>query len=165
MVGGARRSGLCQERQHCWVIHAQQFPMCMKNGPPPKGHPANLTQRQRWEALESTWASIPVEHFRVHVQLNIRKVFLVFGILSVSRLVNRADHRIRMTRTLGHYSVQSSMSVGYGDGGSSHMGPPCVVLTFPPPGTCLILSLEPQREVIWLKSSFLWTIITYKTAQ
>ena len=26
--------------------------MCIKNGPPPKGHPENLTQL--WEALEST---------------------------------------------------------------------------------------------------------------
>ena len=42
MVVGARLTGLCQERHRCWVIHAQQFPMCMKNGPPPKGHPANL---------------------------------------------------------------------------------------------------------------------------
>jgi hypothetical protein len=30
-------------------------------GPPPKGHPANLTQL--WEALESTLASIPVKCF------------------------------------------------------------------------------------------------------
>ena len=30
--------------------------------PPPKGHHANLTQM--WEALESTWARIPVERFR-----------------------------------------------------------------------------------------------------
>ena len=52
---------LYQELQHCWVFHAQQFPVCIKNGPPPKGHPANLTQL--WEALESTWASIPVECF------------------------------------------------------------------------------------------------------
>ena len=36
--------------------------MCIKNDPPPNGHPANLTQL--WEALESTWASIPVERFR-----------------------------------------------------------------------------------------------------
>ena len=82
--------------------------MCIKNGPPPKGHPANLTQL--WEALESTWASIPVERFQhlvestwasisverfqhlvVHTrrieavlrakgeeQLNMRKVFLMF---------------------------------------------------------------------------------------
>ena len=34
----------------------------LKNGPPPKGHPANLTQM--WETLESSWASIPVERFR-----------------------------------------------------------------------------------------------------
>jgi hypothetical protein len=52
----------CQELQRCWVFHAQQFPVCIKNGPPPKGHRANLTQQ--WEELESTWASIPVEHFR-----------------------------------------------------------------------------------------------------
>ena len=61
MVIGARHTGLCQEQQ-CWrVFHAQQFPVCIKNGPPPKKHPANLTQL--WEALESTWASLPVEHF------------------------------------------------------------------------------------------------------
>ena len=39
----------------------KQFAVCIKNGPPPKGHPANLTQL--WEALKSTWASIPVERF------------------------------------------------------------------------------------------------------
>ena len=39
----------------------QLFPVSIKNGPPPKGHPANLTQL--WKALESTWASIPVESF------------------------------------------------------------------------------------------------------
>ena len=62
MVVGARHTRLFQELQSCCVFHAQQFPLCIKNGPPPKGHPANLTQL--WEALESTWASIPVEHFR-----------------------------------------------------------------------------------------------------
>ena len=36
--------------------------MCIKNGPPPKGHPANLTQL--WEAMPSTWAGIPVERFQ-----------------------------------------------------------------------------------------------------
>ena len=49
MVVGARRTGLCQEQQCCWVFQAQQFPACIKNGPPPKGHPANLTRL--WEAL------------------------------------------------------------------------------------------------------------------
>ena len=43
MVEGARHTSLCQELQRCWVFHAQQFPVCIKNGPPPKGHPANLT--------------------------------------------------------------------------------------------------------------------------
>ena len=61
-------------------------------------YPTNLTQM--WEALESTWASIAVEHFRPLVesmpqpieavlsakrvvQLNIRKMFLMFCTLSV----------------------------------------------------------------------------------
>ena len=61
MVVGARRTGLCRELQRCWVFHAQQFPVCIKNDPPPEGRPANLTQL--WEALE-TWVSIPVEHFQ-----------------------------------------------------------------------------------------------------
>ena len=70
MVVGARRTGLCEELQRCWVFHAQQFPVCIKNGPP-GGHPANLTQL--WEALESTWASIPVERLTpcsVHAPTN-----------------------------------------------------------------------------------------------
>ena len=72
MVVGARRTGLCQELQHCWVFHAQQFPVCIKNGPPPKGHQANLTQL--WEAYASTWASIPVERFRHLVPRRIEAV-------------------------------------------------------------------------------------------
>ena len=58
MVEGARRTGLCQEIQCCWVLLVQHFPVCIKNGPPHKGLPANLTQL--YEAL----ASIPVERFR-----------------------------------------------------------------------------------------------------
>ena len=38
MVVGARGTGLCQELQRCFVFHAQQFPVCIKNGPPAKGH-------------------------------------------------------------------------------------------------------------------------------
>ena len=44
MVVGARRTGLCQELQRCWVFHTQQFTVCIKNSQPHKGHPANLTQ-------------------------------------------------------------------------------------------------------------------------
>jgi hypothetical protein len=63
MVGGARRTGLSVSRTiNAAGFHTQQFTVCIKNGPPPKGHPANLTQL--WEALESTWASIPVERFQ-----------------------------------------------------------------------------------------------------
>jgi predicted oxidoreductase (fatty acid repression mutant protein) len=57
MVVGARCTGLCQELQRFWVFHTQQFPVCIENGAPAKS-------TQLWEALESTWASIPVEHFR-----------------------------------------------------------------------------------------------------
>ena len=97
MVVGARRTVLCQELQCCWVFHTQQFPVCIINGPPPKGHPANLTQL--WDALESTWASITVESWRLvesmtwwiqavlsakgRVQLNINQVFLMFCPLNV----------------------------------------------------------------------------------
>jgi hypothetical protein len=52
MVVGAMLTSLCQELQRCWAFHAQQFPVCIKDGPPPKGHPDNLNQL--WEALEST---------------------------------------------------------------------------------------------------------------
>ena len=42
--------------------------MYIKNGLPPKGHPANLTQL--WEA----WASIPVERFRHLVESMLRRI-------------------------------------------------------------------------------------------
>jgi hypothetical protein len=72
--------------------------LCIKNGSPPKGHPATLTQL--WEALESTWASIHVWNAfdNLHaltnwscsgvkggVQLNSRTVFLMFCTLGVRR--------------------------------------------------------------------------------
>ena len=62
MVVGARRTGLCQELQCGWVFHAQQCPVCIKNGPPPKEHPADLTQL--WQIFGSTLARIPVERFQ-----------------------------------------------------------------------------------------------------
>ena len=63
MVVGARRTGLIVSRTATRLGFSQStVPVCIKNGPPPKGHPANLTQL--WEALESTWASIPVEYFQ-----------------------------------------------------------------------------------------------------
>ena len=61
MAVGARHTSLCQELQRCWVFHSQQFPVCINNGPPPKGQPANLAPL--WEELVSTWAGIPVECF------------------------------------------------------------------------------------------------------
>jgi hypothetical protein len=74
MVVGARRTSLFQELQRCWGFHTQRFTVCTKNGPPPKGHPAILTQL--WE--------VSVERFRHLVvyggggQLNIKKVLLMF---------------------------------------------------------------------------------------
>ena len=47
MVVGARYTGLCVKN-------------CIKNGPPTKGHPANLTQL--WE-MKPAWVCIPVERF------------------------------------------------------------------------------------------------------
>ena len=41
MIVGVRRTGLCQELKRCWIFHAQQFALSIKNGPPHKGHPAN----------------------------------------------------------------------------------------------------------------------------
>ena len=59
--------GVCQK-----VFHTQQFPVCIKYGPQSKRHPANLTQL--WEALESTWASIPIECFRHLVESISRRI-------------------------------------------------------------------------------------------
>ena len=62
------------------VLHTQQFPMCIKNGPPPKGHPANLTRL--WKALETNLGCS--EGKRRGVQLNIRKVSIMSNTLSVN---------------------------------------------------------------------------------
>jgi hypothetical protein len=43
MVVGARRTGLYQELQRCWVFPCTTVYVFIKNSPPPKGHPANLT--------------------------------------------------------------------------------------------------------------------------
>ena len=51
MEVGARRTGLCQELQRCWVFQTQQFPACIENGPPLKEHPANCGKH--WPA--SMW--------------------------------------------------------------------------------------------------------------
>ena len=68
LVVGARCTGLIQELQCCCFFHVQQFPVCIKNNPPPKGHPTNVTQL--WEALKSTWASqYPCGTFLTHVML------------------------------------------------------------------------------------------------
>ena len=53
MVVGAMHAGLRVSRTVSRV-YQERFTT--------QGHPANLTQL--WEALESTWASIPVERFR-----------------------------------------------------------------------------------------------------
>jgi hypothetical protein len=42
--------------------------LCIKNAPPPKGHPANLTQP--WDALESSWANMLSTYCRVYALTN-----------------------------------------------------------------------------------------------
>ena len=95
MVVGARHTGLCQEQQRCWVFHAQQFPMCIKNGPLPKGHPANTIVG----SIGVNMNQYPLEHLtpcRDHSSTNsgcsegkrefnsiLGKVFLMFAILSL----------------------------------------------------------------------------------
>ncbi|KAM9489943.1 E3 ubiquitin-protein ligase TRIM47-like isoform 1-T1 [Salvelinus alpinus] len=71
---------LCESDQE--ELHSIDEQRARKQNGPPKGHPANLTQL--WEALESTWTSIPEESILVKrfrhqkgVQLNIRKVSYV----------------------------------------------------------------------------------------
>jgi hypothetical protein len=63
---------LCQELQRGLVFHTQQFPVCIKNGPPSKGHPAILAQL--WETLESNWTRIPMECFRHLVESMPRQI-------------------------------------------------------------------------------------------
>jgi hypothetical protein len=63
---------------------SSQTPECIENGPPPKGHLANLTEL--WEARPNESAAQRIDavlRAKSGVQLNIRKVFLMFGILSV----------------------------------------------------------------------------------
>ena len=67
--------GLCHELQPCWVFHAQQFPVCIKNGPPPKGHPANLTPMLL--TVLSTWASILWNTFDTFVESMLRQITAV----------------------------------------------------------------------------------------
>lgn len=67
-----------------------------------------------------------------------------------------ASHRWELSCTLTTVSV---VKVHWGE---SAAGQVPVLLTFPPPGTCFILSLEPQRDCTLPKSSFLSRIWTWK---
>ena len=69
MYGGrCQAHRLCQELQHCWVFHTQQFPVCIRKGPTPKGHPANLT------TVGSIGVNIPVERFQRVVEYMVRQI-------------------------------------------------------------------------------------------
>ena len=75
-VVGARHNGLNVSRTATLLglllgFHAHPFIVCIKNGPPPKGHAANWKQLR--EALESTCTSIPVEGFRHLVESTLRR--------------------------------------------------------------------------------------------
>jgi hypothetical protein len=52
---------VCEALQHCLVFHVQQFTVYEEWSTTQRTHPSNLTEL--WVALESTWASIPVERF------------------------------------------------------------------------------------------------------
>ena len=60
MVVGARRTGLCQELHRWLVFHTQQFPACIKNGPPPgaseRGH--THSNREFDKSTKSCWAAL-----------------------------------------------------------------------------------------------------------
>ena len=62
MVVGAGAPVCVKNCNAAGLFHSQQYTVCIKNGPAPKGNSANLTQL--WEALESTRASITVERFQ-----------------------------------------------------------------------------------------------------
>ena len=80
-VVGARHIGLCEELQRCWVFNTQTFPVRIKNGQAPTGHPANWTAVVRIGVLWTAVVSIGVnmgQHpcgtlstpCRVHVLIN-----------------------------------------------------------------------------------------------
>ena len=80
MVVSSRRTGLSMSRtakNAAGFFHAKQFSVYIKNGPQPKGNPANLTQLR--EALESTSASMHVERFRHLVESMPRRIEAVLG--------------------------------------------------------------------------------------
>jgi hypothetical protein len=80
--------------QSCWV-----FPHSIVTYVYLEWSTTQRTSSQLDTTVESTWASVPVErfrHLRVHAQMNwgcsfnsIRKVLLIFGILSVHWCVSR----------------------------------------------------------------------------
>jgi hypothetical protein len=61
MVVGARHTGLSVSRTATLLgFSLSNIPCVYQEWSTSKRHPANMTQL--WEALESTWASITVEH-------------------------------------------------------------------------------------------------------
>ena len=91
---------MCQELQRCWIFHAQQFPVYIKNDPPPKEHPANLSQL--WEALESAWASIYVERFRQLVESSPNKLKLFLGQKGVQLNIRNGVINVLYTQCIFH---------------------------------------------------------------
>uniref|UniRef100_A0A8C7QHP5 PID domain-containing protein n=2 Tax=Oncorhynchus mykiss TaxID=8022 RepID=A0A8C7QHP5_ONCMY len=81
---------------------AQQFPVCIRNGPPPKGHPATLTHI--WEALDSTVMSAslldadPIYATVVHTAK--AKAWESPGAVSVPPVRLRAPVDLKLTRSL-----------------------------------------------------------------
>ena len=68
----ARRTGLSVSRTATLLCFSDSTVSCVSRMVHlPNGHPANLTQLQG--ALESTWASNPVEHFQHLVFLKLAR--------------------------------------------------------------------------------------------
>lgn len=90
-------------------------------------------------------------HDRVSLMINL----LIGG---VNRVSGAQTGRFVQSETLSFVKMHSGkQSCGWRMPSSI----PCL-LTFPPPATCLILSLEPQRDCTLLKSNFLSRICTWK---
>jgi hypothetical protein len=92
IVVGVWCTGLCQELQRLLGFSHLAISVCFKNGPQPKEHIDNLTQRPAslWKAFNTFLESMPrlIEAVLLgELQVNIKKVFLMFCILSVDQRV------------------------------------------------------------------------------
>ena len=67
-------------------FHAQQFPVCIKNRPPPKGRPANLTQL--WEAFGVNMGQHPCGTLLTPCKVYARRIEAVHAPVYYLRAIN-----------------------------------------------------------------------------